>query len=393
MKHPFTLFLLLACLSGAAQYQTIRKLNGSRISPVEADSLVSRLMLKAKVTGMNIAVLNDNEVVYQKSFGYSEAAGQRALDTADVMYAASFSKAVFGYINMQLAERNLIDPDKPLYQYLKKSLAEYGPYEELEKDPRWKQITARMCLSHTTGMPNIWFLHPRTGVVDTTLSIRLYFDPGTKYAYSGEGLKLLQRVEEILLGKNLETLAEEMVFRPAGMIRSSYIWKDEFEKYSASGHDEQGQPSGKQRAGKPGAAGSMSTTVGDYARFIRFVLTGQGLTGMYYKEMITPQVRINSKVQFPTITDDTTSRDRTVALSYGLGWGVLDTPYGRAFFKEGHHDYWRNYNINFPDSKTAIVIMSNSANAESIFKELLEGIIGDTFTVWEWENYIPLPGP
>jgi D-alanyl-D-alanine-carboxypeptidase/D-alanyl-D-alanine-endopeptidase len=33
--------------------------------------------------------------------------------------------------------------------------------------------------------------------------------------------------------------------------------------------------------------------------------------------------------------------------------------------------------------------MSNSDNAESIIKELLEITIGDTFTPWYWENYIP----
>ena len=33
--------------------------------------------------------------------------------------------------------------------------------------------------------------------------------------------------------------------------------------------------------------------------------------------------------------------------------------------------------------------MSNSDNAESIFKELLEITFGDIYTPWRWENYIP----
>ena len=76
-------------------------------------------------------------------------------------------------------------------------------------------------------------------------------------------------------------------------------------------------------------------------------------------------------------------------LSYGLGWGLLETPHGRAFFKEGHDEGWENYMIAFDDSKTAIILMTNSANGESIFKSLLAELIGDVYTPWRWEGYVP----
>ena len=60
-----------------------------------------------------------------------------------------------------------------------------------------------------------------------------------------------------------------------------------------------------------------------------------------------------------------------------------------AFFKEGHDEGWGHYSICFPDKGIAIVIMTNNDNGESIFKELLATAIGDIFTPWEWENYIP----
>jgi len=34
-------------------------------------------------------------------------------------------------------------------------------------------------------------------------------------------------------------------------------------------------------------------------------------------------------------------------------------------------------------------MMTNNDNGESIFKELLATAIGDIFTPWQWENYIP----
>ena len=118
-------------------------------------------------------------------------------------------------------------------------------------------------------------------------------------------------------------------------------------------------------------------------------MQAKGLDKKLWKMMISPQIRINSKYQFPTITDETTLENESINLSYGLGWGLLKCKYGRAFFKEGHDDAWRNYNINFIDKGISIIIMTNSANGELIFKELLEKIIGDTCTPWKWERYIP----
>ena len=115
----------------------------------------------------------------------------------------------------------------------------------------------------------------------------------------------------------------------------------------------------------------------------------KGLNKKLYNEMFSSQIKINSKVQFPTITEETTTENEAIDLSYGLGWGLLKCKYGKAFFKEGHDDAWRNYNINFIDKGISIIIMSNSANGELIFKELLEVVIGDTFTPWQWESYFP----
>ena len=73
--------------------------------------------------------------------------------------------------------------------------------------------------------------------------------------------------------------------------------------------------------------------------------------------MLRPQVRIRSAHQFPTTRVGTT----------GLGWGLLRSPYGPAYFKEAHDDGWENYMITFDGPRTALVVMTNSSNGESIF--------------------------
>lgn len=389
MKFKILLALLFLSNLTFGQNKQITRLNGSKISSSEIDKTVKRLMDTANVQGLDLAILNNKRTVFIKSYGYKNKPKNELLDTSSVMYGASFSKAVFAYLTMKLVQEKIIDLDKPLYKYLSKPISEYEYFSDLKSDDKWKLITARMCLSHTTGLPNVRWLHPTTGVEDTLGVIRIYFMPGTKYAYSGEGLKLLQLVEEEITNKTVEDLAIEKVFNPIGMKRTGFIWHKEFDDNFAIGHLENGALNSKKKRTTPVASGSLVTTISDYSKFIETVMQQKGLDKKMYSEMLSPQIKIYSKVQFPTITEETTSENKAINLSYGLGWGLLKCKYGRAFFKEGHDDAWRNYNINFIDKGISIIIMTNSANGELIFKELLETLIGDTFTPWKWQTYFP----
>jgi CubicO group peptidase (beta-lactamase class C family) len=236
-----------------------------------------------------------------------------------------------------------------------------------------------MCLSHTTGLPNWRWLED-----DGKLKIK--FEPGTRYSYSGEGMFLLQVVIEELAGKTFEALATEKIFHPLQMQRSSYVWQRDYEGSYCVGHDAGGNVVGIPKGNVPNAAGSLSTTLEDYTLFFTAVLSQ---TQTRYRELIRPQVAIHAKQQFgPNAWIDTHDND-SIHLSYGLGFGLYETPYGRAFFKEGHLDGWQHYAVGFPSSGTGLIMMSNSDGAESIFKELIEYTLHNQYTPWLWEGYIP----
>jgi CubicO group peptidase (beta-lactamase class C family) len=391
LKNKFKLLgLLIFCFQITyGQHIQIKKLDGKKITSAQVDKIVQQLMDTAHVTGLALSILNDNKIVYTKAYGYKNNKTKEPLNTSTVLYGASFSKAVFAYLTMIIVQEGKLDLDKPLYKYLDKLLPEYENFSDLSGDNRWKLITARMCLSHTTGFPNWRFLNAQTGAFEAEGKLAIYFTPGTRYAYSGEGLMLLQLVIEKVTGKNLEELAEEKVFLPIGLMRTSYIWQERFENDFAYGHNENEELLGKKKRKKPGGAGSLETTIADYARFVEYMMQGNGLNRKWRKEMLKPQIQIHSKYQFPTISDEVTQKNRNIRLSYGLGWVLLKSKYGKAFFKEGHDDGWQHYNINFINKRTSIIIMTNSSNGEKIFKEILERLIGDTFTPWEWERYIP----
>ncbi|HYP29964.1 MAG TPA: serine hydrolase domain-containing protein [Blastocatellia bacterium] len=372
------------CLAAPKQPE-IKRLDGSTISSSEIERTITRLMNAARVTGLGVAIINDSKVVYVKSFGFRNKEEQKLLTEQTVMRGASFTKVVFTHLVMQLVEEGMIDLDKPVYQYLEKPLPEYEKYQDLSGDERYKLMTARMLLNHTSGFPNSrWFN------ADEKLDIK--FTPGSKYSYSGEGINLLQFVIEVMTGKSVAEMMRERIFKPFGMIRTSMTWEDRFGDDYAVGYDESEKPLGHKKQGSR-AAGSMDTTISDYARFTQAVMQGKGLKARTKKLMLTPQIQILSKRQFPTPSTETTDENRKIQLSWGLGWGLFRTPVGRAYFHGGHDDGWENYVVCFAGKGIGIVLITNSSNGESIFKELLETLIKDKYSPWKWQNYIPYDAP
>jgi CubicO group peptidase (beta-lactamase class C family) len=379
-----TSFSLTTLMTFAQRNEIIRP-DGSRITFDNIDKKIQQLMEGAGVTGLAVGIIQDNKPALIKSYGYKNKTLHRPGTVNTSLYAASFTKSLFAYLVMQLVDQKRIDLDKPLYQYLPKPLPEYTGYQDLQRDDRWKLITARHCLSHTTGFPNWRFLNP-----NGSKKLEFFFIPGSRYAYSGEGLYLLQMVIEVITGRGLEELAREHVFNPLGMTRSGFIWQPVFDSDYANGHSVDEDSFAVKKRSEANAGGSMQTTITDYTNFIAAVLRGYGLSEAAKREMLSPQIAINSKKQFPSLNNDTTDQYRSIQLSYGLGWGLFNTgTYGRAFFKEGHSDDgWEHYLIALPEKKTALVIMGNSMNSESIYKELVAAVMGVTIP-WEWEGYPP----
>jgi serine-type D-Ala-D-Ala carboxypeptidase/endopeptidase len=371
---------------------TVLRIDGTSIGADSLTDYINSLITKVKVHGLAVSIINNNELVYQNYFGFRNAKKSEPLTPGSLFYGASLSKTIFADVVMQLVEENRIHPDTPLYKYLKQPLynyktnsfqrffgANYFDYKDLKNDERYKLITARMCLSHTTGLPNWRWLEE-----DKKLKIK--FAPGTRYNYSGEGMFLLQFVVEQITGKDFEEIAFEKVLQPLQMNNSSFVWQRSYEGNYCVGHDGQGNDLRIPKANVSNAAGSITTTLEDYTRFFQEVLKQ---SKPRYRELITPRISVKSKQQFgPNAWIDTNEND-SIQLSYGLGFGLFSTPYGKAFFKEGHLEGWQHYVVGFPDKGTGIVLLSNSDNAESIFKELLEVSIANKYTPWYWENYIP----
>lgn len=165
MKFLSTTLILLLQLP--LQAQTLSTIDGSIYTISQVDNTISRLQEAGEVHGLAVSLFTNDSLLFQKAYGFRNIRQNQPLKTTHNFYAASLSKPLFAYIVMKLVEKKQLDLDTPLINYLSKPLETY-PFEhgyegfhDIVNDARHQKITARMCLTHTTGFPNWRYLTKR----------------------------------------------------------------------------------------------------------------------------------------------------------------------------------------------------------------------------------------
>jgi CubicO group peptidase (beta-lactamase class C family) len=291
--------------------RTVRALDGHAIPVEQIDVFLHAQMASLGLPGLSIAVVNDGATVYHRTLGLRSLDSKDAVTEDTLFDAGSMSKTPFAVFVMRMVERGLLDLDRPLYTYL--------PNADIAYDDRYRSITARMVLSHTSGLPN-W----RSLNADGRLDIK--FTPGTQYLYSGEGFEYLADVVAHLagVGKNgLQDLFAKDVAVPLGMRDAYYTWNDYVASHQASGHIDGRVAKGwGMSAAKPGfgAAYSLQTEAVSYARFVSAMIRGEGLRKETYDTML------EARVKTPT-----------EGVSYGLGIMVRPSRFGTDYLHDGYN--------------------------------------------------------
>jgi len=394
MKFLSPSFLPIVALSCSLAFPSLAQKSTHTLPLGPAiDAEAKRVMAGTHANGLAIAVIDHGKVGYVQAYGIRNAKGE-PLSKNTVMYGASLTKMVFAYHVLQLVDQSKIkldtpyrdDFDKPLIQYGahsdEKFLRKYGPYTDLADDPRWEKLTPRMSLTHSTGFANFWFVEPDQ-------KLRIHFDPGTQFSYSGEGLSLLQFAIE--QGKKSQGLGLEVddlttaTFTRLGMTRTRLMWRPDFASDLADGWNDKGQQLPHDERSKVRVAGSMDTTISDLATFVAALVRGDGLSKASRAEMTRPQLHLTTAHQFPNFGPALPPSEQRKDLYAGLGVVVFDGPQGHGFFKGGHNEQTANTVVCVEKSQRCVLILSNDVRAEAGFAEIVKFILGDTGVPFDWE--------
>jgi CubicO group peptidase (beta-lactamase class C family) len=377
--------LLLIALPGkevSQAGQDVPTLLGAVRPAAHIDRALEAAFERTGVATASIAVVGPAGSLYSRTLGRRFGDPVAPADTRTVFRAASLGKAVFAYLVFTLVGSGQLDLDRPLHEYLPKPLTDYPDYTDLRGDLRYRTITARLALSHRTGFPN-WRWQLDDG------KLRILFDPGTKFLYSGEGYRYLQLVVEQIAGRTLEALAQERVFRPLGMNDTSYAWTDRFAANCAIDRAPIEKVFGRDFLRQANCAGSLLTTATDYARFLGAILDGKGLPGRLRDEMLRPQASIAGPALFGPPADTGPAAAAGAAPSWCLGWGAFASRAGAARFHVGYDSpEYDNYAALYLDRKIGLVVLTSGGRGpNSAVPHLVEAAIGNNDTPFVWAGY------
>lgn len=359
-------------LSSCATWNT-PAFNRARAVP---DTEVARLMQREKVQGLALAVIDGGKVVQVSAYGHRNVQRGLKLTPDTIMYGASLTKTAFTYMLLQLVDEGRLNLDASLATLLPRALPEYEDYKDLAGDERWRALTPRILLTHSTGFANFRSLEPDK-------RLRFHFDPGTRYAYSGEGFYLLQLIVEQGLGLDAGKEMQRRVFDRFGMSNTSMRWRPDFQSNLADGYRVDGKMEPHDERSRVSAAGSMDTTIADQARLWAGIVRGDGLSAASRAELVRPQLPIRSRQQFPTLAPQAEGVE--AGLQAGLGLVTFADASGPAWFKGGHNDWTGNMVVCLENGRRCAVMLANDVRAERIYPELARAALGRISLPWEWE--------
>lgn len=222
---------------------------------------IEHLMAEHQARSLGIGLLEAGRLVWTGYFG--ERAPGEPVDQDSMFNTASMSKAVTAELAIRLVEQEVIDLDEPIHAYY--------VHPDLEEDPRHRQLTPRILLTHTSGFLN-WPSDYDNGKLAFTR------DPGVAYGYSGVGFDIFAMFLEAKLGKSFPELVTENIFEPFAMQRATQLQAQWMHQYRVQPLTADGQFAAvfPLDDGYWNPADDLFVTVEDYAEFLLAVQANVG---------------------------------------------------------------------------------------------------------------------
>lgn len=238
-RLPLLSILTLLAVAGCERAKTPDvPLRGDRFDPVRR--LIAETTEKYKIASVAIAAAKDGEIVWEEAFGWADRAEHVPATPHSIYALASISKSFTATGIMVLAERGLVDLDRPVNEYLDGTKLTVHAGEP-------EQVTVRRVLQFTAGLPmhhNLFFENESARPPGQDESIRRYGivveEPGREYVYSNFGYGVLDRVISGVSGMSYPEFMRTEVFAPLGLTHTSVLADSALEGHVVRHYDAEG---------------------------------------------------------------------------------------------------------------------------------------------------------
>jgi CubicO group peptidase (beta-lactamase class C family) len=315
-------FIISLILKGCA---VPAKLKTNKNDFSEIETYLQSLIDTANIPGIAIAITNKQEIIYSKAFGVASMQTKEPLQLRHIFHIASISKTFTATAVMQLVEKGKINPDAPL--------AEYLPYFRMD-DERYKLITIRQMLNHTSGMPD----------VDVS-------NPGVEYHYSNIAFDVMADLIAKVSGMSFEKYEKDNILSPLAMTESSFYAPEIKKSLRTSPH-----------IGKPPVVSSVypynrmhapsSTLNTNVLELSHWAIANMNSGNYRGRKILSPENHL--RMMTPTFIIN-----REHSRSMGLSWFMY--PYrGVTNYEHGGSDLgYRSLLTLIPEKKLSIILLCN----------------------------------
>jgi CubicO group peptidase (beta-lactamase class C family) len=319
-------------------------------SPEKIDALFVQ-WTKPDSPGCALAVIKDGKVVYKRGYGMANLDYGIPISSKSVFNIGSASKAFTAMSIALLARRGKLSLDDDIRKYVP-DLPQYQ-----------SPITIRNLIYHTSGIREYSHLMQATGIRfqdaadEDALKIltrqkELNFKPGEEYLYSNSNYFLLAQIVKSASGKSLREFAEEHIFKPLGMVNTSFhADSTEVIKNRATGYSSrEGGPFFVDVANSYHVGdGGLFTTIDD------LFLWDQN----FYSDKLSEDRQLIQQV----LTTGARNNGRKTDYAFGID---VETYKGLKTFGQGGVYYGFNASmVRFPEQKFSAICLCNLANARA----------------------------
>lgn len=353
----------------ARHSEAISRLEKGLVSPLffkdQADrtyTLEERMQFY-KVPGVSVALIENGEIAWVKSWGVKDVNSQEPVTTQSIFQAASISKPLSAFAALRMVESGHLSLDQPINNYLKQW--------QLPENTFTQQVpvTLTHLLSHTGGVtvhgfngyaqsaPQPTVLQVLNGeAIAQSDSVEVNTLPGTQFRYSGGGSTVFQVAMEDVSQQSFTQLMQDLVLTPTGMTSSTYEQPlpKTFTDDIASGHLVDGNVvAGLWHNYPTQSAASLWTTPTDLAKFSLAVIhSSQENSDALFSKNLCEQFLTNQKN------------------AWGLGPRLfLEDGKAIGFHHGGANAGYRCNTLAFLDGRGA-VIMTNSDAGNGLVAEM-----------------------
>ncbi|MDH4234870.1 MAG: beta-lactamase family protein [Gallionella sp.] len=319
--------------------------------------LIENEMTANKVTGLSIALVDDQKLVWSSGFGYSDAKNKVPATPRTAYRMGSIAKIFTATAAMQMAERGQMDIDQPLSRYLpefsiKSRFQNAGP------------ITPRNIMSHHSGLPSNFLRgmlrdNPAyfTTLVNDVRDEYVSYPPNYVFAYSNLGVTLLGAAIERTSGQDFNQHIKHFLFEPLGMRDSYFSSQPQIKGYS-DGEVSEFLPL------RDLPSGGLVSNVEDLSSFMKMVFAGghtgnrQILKPEALAEMLRPQ---NAQVPLD------------INMRMGLGWMLERSEIKGGGDVASHGGSLLNFHSVIsimPGHKLGVVVAANSASSHGVVNKV-----------------------